>query len=36
MRIGESPKVRLKDKGIKVVATYDKIENAVKEAAKAI
>lgn len=36
MRIGESPKVRLKDKGIKVVSTYDKIENAVKEAAKAI
>lgn len=36
MRIGESPKVRLKDKGIKVVSTYDKIENAVKEAAKAM
>ncbi|MEA4973027.1 MAG: nitrogenase component 1 [Candidatus Metalachnospira sp.] len=36
MRIGESPKVRLSDKGIKAVSTYDKIENAVKEAAKAI
>ncbi|KXL53129.1 FeMo cofactor biosynthesis protein NifB [Anaerotignum neopropionicum] len=36
MRIGESPKVRLKDKGIKVISTFDKIENAVIEAAKAI
>lgn len=36
MRIGESPKVRLKDKGIKVISTFDKIENAVKEAAKAM
>jgi MoaA/NifB/PqqE/SkfB family radical SAM enzyme len=36
MRIGESPKVRLKDKGIKVIATFDKIENAVREAVKSM
>ncbi len=36
MRIGESPKVRLKDKGIKIFATFDKIENAVRDAVKAI
>lgn len=33
MRIGESPKKRLKEKGIDVFATYDRIEDAVKKAA---
>ncbi len=31
MRIGESPKIRLKDKGIKAISTYNKIETAIME-----
>lgn len=34
MRIGESPKVRLKDKGITAISTFDKIESAIIEAVK--
>ena len=34
MRIGESPTKKLEQKGIKVFTTYDRIENAVKLAAK--
>jgi len=34
MRIGESPTKKLAQKGIKVFTTYDRIENAVKTAAK--
>jgi predicted Fe-Mo cluster-binding NifX family protein len=32
MRIGESPKLKLKEKGIHVLATYDRIEDSVKKA----
>ncbi len=33
MRIGDSPKMKLKEKGIKVFTTYDKIEDSVKKVA---
>ncbi len=33
MRIGDSPKMKLKQKGIKVFTTYDKIEDSVKKIA---
>lgn len=33
MRIGDSPKMKLKQKGIKVFTTYDKIEDSVKKVA---
>jgi nitrogenase molybdenum-iron protein alpha/beta subunit/MoaA/NifB/PqqE/SkfB family radical SAM enzyme len=33
MRIGESPKIQLKQKGIRVFTTYDKIEDSVKKVA---
>lgn len=36
MRIGESPKLRLKDKGIKAIATFNKIETAIMEASNQI
>lgn len=36
MRIGEAPKVRLKEKGIQSLAVFDKIESAVKQAASQI
>ncbi|MDD3416242.1 MAG: nitrogenase component 1 [Lachnospiraceae bacterium] len=36
MRIGDSPKVRLKDKGIKTISTYNKIEKAILEAVNQI
>lgn len=36
MRIGESPKKKLKDKNIHVFATYDRIETAVKVAAESL
>ena len=32
MRIGESPKLKLREKGIHVLATYDRIEDSVKRA----
>lgn len=31
MRIGDAPKLRLKDKGIKAISTYNKIETAIME-----
>lgn len=34
MRIGESPKKKLKEMGIKVISTYDRIKDAVKTASK--
>lgn len=34
LRIGESPSQKLKEKGISVISTYDRIEDAVKSAAK--
>jgi MoaA/NifB/PqqE/SkfB family radical SAM enzyme len=34
LRIGEVPRQRLKDVGIEVITTYDRIENAVKKAAE--
>jgi nitrogenase molybdenum-iron protein alpha/beta subunit/MoaA/NifB/PqqE/SkfB family radical SAM enzyme len=34
MRIGESPKMKLSQKGIRVFTTYDKIEDSVKKAAE--
>jgi len=34
MRIGEAPKEKLRDRGIAVIATYDRIEDAVKTAAQ--
>ena len=33
LRIGDSPKKLMQDKGIKVIATYDVIKDAVKKAA---
>ena len=33
LRIGESPSQKLKDSGIEVISTYDRIEDAVKTAA---
>jgi len=36
MRIGEAPKKKLKDKNIRVFATYDRIETAVKVAAESM
>ncbi len=33
MRIGETPKIRLKEKGIRAVTVFDKIESAVEKAA---
>lgn len=36
MRIGESPKSKLKDKEITAIATFNKIENAILEAANQI
>ncbi len=36
LRIGESPKRRLKEKGIKVFSTYDRIPDAIKKAAAQI
>ena len=36
MRIGESPKIRLKEKGIQSLAVFDKIESAVKQAVSQI
>ncbi len=34
MRIGDSPRMKLNEKGIKVFTTYDKIEDSVKKVAK--
>ena len=34
LRIGDSPQQRLKEMGIRVIATYDRIEDAVNKAAK--
>lgn len=34
MRIGEVPKMKLREKGIKVITTYDKVIDAVKKAAE--
>lgn len=34
MRIGDSPRTKLNEKGIKVFTTYDKIEDSVKKVAK--
>ncbi|KAB1438184.1 nitrogenase cofactor biosynthesis protein NifB [Candidatus Galacturonibacter soehngenii] len=34
MRIGDSPRMKLNEKGIKVFTTYDKIEDSVKKIAK--
>jgi predicted Fe-Mo cluster-binding NifX family protein len=36
MRIGEAPKIRLKEKGIQALAVFDKIESAVKQAVSEI
>ena len=36
LRVGDSPQKRLKEKGIRVIATYDSIENAVRKAAQGI
>jgi predicted Fe-Mo cluster-binding NifX family protein len=36
MRIGDGPSNRLEKKGIKVFSTYDRIEDAVKNAAQSI
>jgi nitrogenase cofactor biosynthesis protein NifB len=36
MRIGDSPKMKLNEKGIKVFTTYDKIEDSVKKVAAAM
>ena len=34
LRVGDSPQQRLDDMGIRVISTYDRIEDAVKKAAK--
>lgn len=34
MRIGEAPKKKLREKGIKVITTYDRVADAVKKAAQ--
>ena len=34
LRIGESPSIKLKEKGINVFSTYDRIESAVKTSAQ--
>lgn len=34
MRIGENPKNKLREKGIKVITTYDRVADAVKKAAE--
>ena len=36
LRIGESPKSKLKAKGIKVFSTYDRIPDAIKKAVEAM
>ncbi|MFT3985294.1 MAG: nitrogenase component 1 [Lachnospiraceae bacterium] len=36
MRIGESPRIRLKERGIAAISTYEKIEQAITEAVEKI
>ena len=36
LRIGESPKSKLKEKGIQVFSTYDRISDAIKKAVEAM